>query len=101
MGQTLRVLLAIWIVPISRRFPPEKGMHPLQDVLQAHGGTFICCFANQRSGIFLLSEHGGLINIKECKAQELFWSKLQKSFCRGKRKKEKRKVCHSPEFWFR
>lgn len=71
-GQTPRVLLTIWIVPISSETPTEKGMRPLQEMLQAHGEIFICCFANQHAGIFLFSEHGGLINIKEFKAQELF-----------------------------
>lgn len=48
-------------------------MHLLQEMLQAYGETFNCCPAYQHEGRFLLSEHGGLINIKvesEFKAQE-------------------------------
>lgn len=71
MGQTPRVLLAAWIVPISSQTPTEKGMQPLQEMLQEHGETFLCCFANQYAEVFLSSEHGSLIN-KEFKAQKLF-----------------------------
>jgi len=66
------VLLAIWTAPISSETPAEEGMRPPQAMLQARGETFVCCLADHHAGIFLRSEHGGLINIQEFTAQQLF-----------------------------